>query len=338
VLLVVFDFAVPRQEWIWRQTPRSQAGIIDALESQVIDHADRQVILFMGSSRMRDAVIPRQVEHELNLPTASVLNLGLNAGTPFDALVLYRRNRDRLRRARVLVFGIEDWYLNAAMAPNERDRRFASLGERLGVFTWDHTASLLLGWVWHACDARDAIHRYLTRLSFGAAPQLALAADGRIQWRDQELHTGPADADVNADLAWFYHDYTFSDGRIRQMRALIEMAQDDGLQVMIVQLPWRDTYVDQLQTKHPEAYRRYHQLAASLTQAFPGAAAYMIERASALAIPPTHYYDYGHLTIDGARTMTTHLTDLLRRQYARIWPRDEPATGQPLADQIKASP
>lgn len=317
LLLAVFDVAVARQDWIWSHVPRSQAGIVDALESKVIARADEPVVLFMGSSRMRDAVIPSLAAQQLGLPPGSVLNLGLNAGTPFDALVLYRRNRAQLRRARVLVFGVEDWYLNAGMPPNERDRRFASLSERLGVFTPDQTASMLLGWTWGAYDARGALHRYVSRLGYDAAPELAIAADGRIQWRESEEHTGPEEVSVEGDLNWMYQRYTPKRGRMDHLRTLIDMAKEDGLQVVIVQIPWRDSYVNRLEEKYPDAMKHYRQTIAAFTGSLPDVSTDIVERASTLNIPPTHYYDYGHLTINGAQTMTTHLVEMLRKRFAQ---------------------
>ena len=44
----------------------------------------------------------------------------------------------------------------------------------------------------------------------------------------------------------FYEGFAPSQGRIRQLQGLIDDARADGKAVMIVRLPWRDAYVDEV--------------------------------------------------------------------------------------------
>ncbi|MCA9537262.1 MAG: hypothetical protein KC620_00155, partial [Myxococcales bacterium] len=133
-LLAAFEIGVARDERIWSAAPRTASGVFAVLEAQVIEPAEAPQVVLLGSSRVRDAVPPRALEAALGLPRGAVLNLGLTSGTPLDALTLYRRHRDKLGRARVLLLGVEDWYLNGAMPPTDRERRFATWAERVGDY------------------------------------------------------------------------------------------------------------------------------------------------------------------------------------------------------------
>ena len=135
-LLTVFEFAVARADWFWGWIPFSQVGVIDALERQVLPKSE-PLILFMGSSRVRDAIAPRTLEKRLRLPRGSVLNVGLTMGTPFDAKILYERNRDKLSRAQLVFFGVEPFQLDVHNRPTERILRYGSLSDRLKFMSRD---------------------------------------------------------------------------------------------------------------------------------------------------------------------------------------------------------
>src|SRR5882762_9647086 len=113
VVLLLIDVFVARTDWIWARAPDSQGGMLDAVEAMIIRPAPPPRVLIMGSSRIHDAVLPRTMERILGLSEGTVLNLGISAGTPFDALTLYRRNRDQLRHAKAIVIGTDDWQMNA---------------------------------------------------------------------------------------------------------------------------------------------------------------------------------------------------------------------------------
>ncbi|MCB9549894.1 MAG: hypothetical protein H6706_29150 [Myxococcales bacterium] len=306
-LLLLVELGVARPDWLWRLVPRSGAGIVDVLETRVIARAEAPQIIVMGSSRVRDALSPRDLERALRLPTGAVLNLGLTSGTPFDAVTLYRRNRAKLRTARLLLVGLEDWYLNGAMAPTERDRRFADLSERWSDWDGELRLSLLLGYVWRTYDARDVIRETLQALARRRVRDVPLAPDGRLLWRADEPQTGPVDVDVLAELDGFFRDDRPGLGRRAQLARLIALAQADGLEVRLLRVPWRDAYLDARHTRHPAADARWRAWIDSLTPPPLGA-----ERASAVGLLPTDFVDYGHLAGRGATLFASLIADQLR--------------------------
>lgn len=307
-LLLAVEFGLARQDWVWTWVPASNSGIVEAMESQVIATAPPPQVLLMGSSRIRDGVAPRQLEQALGLPEGSALNLGLTRGMPYDAALLYKRNRERFKGARLLVLGVEDWNFNAALSPNERYRRFATLSERVGVYNGDWTRSLVAGWVWRTYDAQGPLRRLLKSAARGRQTQLPLAEDGRIKWRAKEKQTGPEVVDVSLDVKRAYRHYTRRQGLEDQLRALVAMAREDGVEVLLVQVPLRDAYLARAQEDYPEGLQLYRDALAS----FEGVSQEIWWESSALGIRQDWYYDYGHLTPPGAKVFTQALAQRAR--------------------------
>ena len=108
-------------------------------------------------------------------------------GSAFDALTIYRRNRSTLSHAKILVVGIEDRTFNAGWAPNDRDRRYMTLRERIGPYDRDHTLSLVAGWVWRTYDARGPLQGAIKSMIKGQKKTLPITEDGRVKWRDDEV-------------------------------------------------------------------------------------------------------------------------------------------------------
>ncbi|MEZ4474741.1 MAG: hypothetical protein R3F60_28925 [bacterium] len=306
-ILLLVELGVARPDWLWKLVPRSGAGIIDVLEARVIAHADAPRIVVLGSSRVRDALSPRDLERALGLSTGAVLNLALTSGTPFDALTLYRRNRATLRKAKFLLVGVEDWYLNGAMVPTERDRRFATLAERWGDWDGELRLSLLLGFVWRTYDARDVIRETLQAVARRGVRDVPLGPDGRLRWRADDPQTGPVDVDVVTELDGFFREDRPGQGRVAQLDRLIALARADGVEVRLLRVPWRDAYLDARRTRHPAADARWRAYVDGLSPPALGA-----ERASAIGLLPTDFVDYGHLAGRGATLFASLVADQVR--------------------------
>jgi hypothetical protein len=94
---------------------------------------------------------------------------------------------------------------------------------------------------------------------------------------------------------------------------LIALARADGLDVVVVQMPLRDAYVEQAQRRYPDALRQYAELLGSLG---PEVAVWRYDRASSLGIQDRWFYDYGHMTTRGAEVMTRALGERLKARLA----------------------
>lgn len=313
-LLAIVEW-VARSDALWRRVPDSMVGAFTGIEEVVLSRAPVPEVVFVGSSRMRDAVDPRRLEAALELPRGGVLNLGLTGGTPFEALLFYERHRALLGRARVLVVGVEDWYWNAGFPPDEVERLHATFADRWRWFQRRGKLDDLAGGAWRTLEAQDTLLRFGVSLVRGVEP-LRFVED-RLVWRtpNQILEVGPATVDLAPTLEHLMQSYAAGPAYEPELDRLLEMARADGLTVVITQAPLRDAYVDLVHERVPGAQPLLRERVAAIAAAHH-ARVELFERASDLGLPDDRFYDYGHVTEDGCRRLVpiwARVADAARR-------------------------
>ncbi|NOX59832.1 MAG: SGNH/GDSL hydrolase family protein [Planctomycetes bacterium] len=310
-ILLLFEFAVARQDWLWTVVPRSETGVAFAMEKDVIDKAADPRIIFMGSSRVRDAIAPRQLESELGLPTGSVLNLALTGGTSLDALRQYRRHREKFSQARLVVLSIETWQFAEGLPPSSRDRCFGSLSDRLKWFKGSERLSLLVGFVWRTFDARVQIKGVLLAPLLGKTGDLPIADDGRVVWRKKEMDEGPEQITFAHRLRGQFGGFKLGHRQVAALEECISLIRKDGPEVMVFHPPLRDAYIAAWKAEYPEAYATVHQA----IDAMDNVSLRYFEKASEVGIPDKYFYDYCHLTRFGTKIMTARMAEIIREEY-----------------------
>lgn len=323
VLLAAVEFGFARQTWLWAAFPKSPSGIVDVMEEQVLAPADDPVIVILGNSRTRDAVVPAIVEDGLGLPRRAVLNMSLTAGEPFDSYVLYKRNREKLRRASLIVLAVEEWQLQDSREISERYRRFAALRDRIRYPDRRLKSSLVAGWLWRTFDARKPIGRFIKELILRTDRSAPIGEDGRVVWRVDDPEVGPEEVDLTADLERTYCDFRpermMNSLGFKYLERTIHMAEQDGLAVALISPPYRDAFAEAREEycgeDADEVFRRAIWLLAGEHQ---GVRVLLNERASVLGIPDVYYLDYGHMLEHGAEIYSHLLANWLRETYPEL--------------------
>ena len=303
---------------LWRAFPDSQVGAYLAVEDHFRSQPARPRVVFLGSSRMRDAVAPRIVEDALGLPAGAVANLALTSGTAFDALRMYDRNLDRFTGATVAVVGIEDWWFNATRSFESMNRvRFAAgLWERLRYPGLAPKSDLVLGWLWRTWDARYVLRAYIDTFSF--PPQGALRpADaaplddwGRIGARQNESGVARA-ADVERAAQEYLGDYRLDGFSLWALDRLVSKLRGAGMTVVVIRLPLRPEYRMLAARRYAGPEAQWH----AAVQATTGMEIFEPE-AAALGLGETDFVDYGHLARPGTAKLSRALAGWLRRHAA----------------------
>ncbi|MCC7407269.1 MAG: hypothetical protein IT442_04310 [Phycisphaeraceae bacterium] len=324
-LLTVVEVGFARQEWLWSKFPKSPSGIIDVLEDKVIKPAGDPVVIVLGNSRTRDAVIPIVMEQELGLERGEVLNLSVTAGEPFDSFVLYERNRDTMRKANLVVLAVEEWQLNDDRAISERYRRFASLQDRLSYPDRQLKSSLVAGWLWRTFDARKPLGRLAKEMVLSADRSAPIGDDGRVVWRTDDPELGEPEIELKADLERAYGGFVA--GRMKQttgyeyLRRVIKMASEDNVAVALVSPPHRDAFIDLLpDVRGAVADVAFQDVLTDLAAQGDNIEVSVITRASELDMPDTYFVDYGHMVKRGAEVYTEYLSRWLRENYDEALP------------------
>jgi hypothetical protein len=275
----------------------------------------KPLVLFTGSSRVRDAIAPRTLEKSLGLPEGSVLNLGLTMGTPFDTEILYLRNRDKLRQAKLVFFGVEPYQLDYHNRPTERILRYGTLRDRLKLIDEDDAAYRVAGYLWRTLDTGPAIQRFI-KSWFKAQPELQpIAADGRVQWRTKAQNKVARRRSVRAEARRFFYRWRYSPNRQRKLRELIELFEEDGMTVVVFQVPARDRFWSYAQKKYPKKIKSY---STHVREAAAGHDVFLFWDGKGQGLRPRNFYDYGHLKPGPARRFTRKMGALIKKHYPEL--------------------
>ena len=314
-ILAIVEFGVVRSDWFWKRIPNSVAGVIDAVEDEVISQHRGQPIevLLLGNSRLLDAVPPRELEQQLGLSEESILNLSMTGGTPFDLRRLYEANRESLKQAKVVVIDFELTYLNGGVALNDRVQRTASLTDRVDLFAGKRELlPALIGWVWRAYGVRGSFAGGLWQLARPTNQPSPIADDGRINWPPNEdvgvRHDDQSYIEQRA-MALAFSPPEFSVWK-QQQSALIRMLKEDGAIIVLTHVPLRTAIVDHARRRYA---LNYEQLVDEWKQhAKKCDSMLFIDRGEAIGVTDGEFYDYGHLRSTGASAFTMKLSEHLR--------------------------
>jgi hypothetical protein len=296
---------VVRSNAFWGRVPDSMVGAYGGIQHEIIEKAPiTPEIVFLGSSRMRDAVDPRQLEGAMALRPHAVMNLGLTGGTPYEALSYYERNRALLGRAKVVVIGVEDWYWNGSFPPDEVERLDATFGTRITWYERRHELGDVIGGLWRTTEVRDELPKWA--ISFVRRPVPPRFVDDRLIWRPASatLEVGPEETDVAAAVSDLLQNYRPAPAYESSLTRLFELLEADHVRVIVVQLPMRAAYYDAVQRAYPRAQPYMAERIDALAKRFHFAVQ-IFTRGTDLGITDNRFYDYGHLTEDGCRRMTS---------------------------------
>lgn len=310
LLLAVVEFGLARNESVWGYVPHSDVGVIDVLEQEVLAKAVANElppkVVFFGNSRTRDAFAPRILEAKMHLEEGEVVNLALTRGTPFDAEMLYRRNRELLGQAKLVFFGVDVVQLDGALPLNERVRRLASFKDRLVRFSGSERIDLAAGYFWRTYDARDALRRLAKSFYKGAPEGLPISKDGRIEWRNRSVNRRAARRSMSSFAKQHFANYQRDEHRRAQLQTFVELLESDGVRVVILQVPVKSGYAGAVRRRYMSALSAYED---DVMRTVGDRQSLFWFDAGFAGLKDGHFHDYGHVNDTGARLLSQRLGD-----------------------------
>ncbi|MBI2301548.1 MAG: hypothetical protein HYU66_21810 [Armatimonadetes bacterium] len=309
-ILLAVEFGLARQDWFWNGYGNMAGNAVRLRIDAINEATPGPAIVVMGSSRIRDAVLPEALEARLRLPAGSVYNLAMGGGTPFAGLTIYRAARPKLRQARLLVYGLDDFDVSAGYGVDATDRRYATLAERLRDYDPPQRPSLVTGWFYRTADVQNLLQHFAARLG-RPDPRMSFSLlPGR---RVREQNDPPIDprSDVSQMVGEFYRDWAPGFGRLRQLERLAYLARADGLTVMVVSVPLYGGYRRLANERCPEAEPQFRSCLQRLRD--DGLPVYDWRDDEALGWPITAFHDSTHVGVDGVPLMTDLLVDAIAR-------------------------
>jgi hypothetical protein len=316
VILAAVEVFVARSDWIVRRFPATSVGVVAALESDVIEGSEPDVIC-LGNSRLRDAIAPRVMERELGVSEGKVLNLALTGGTPYDSLVMYRRNSGCLGKARLLIVDFEYHYFARRVSLSPRVSRFATFEDRRRLFrSWHELAPACVGCVWRTFGMREYLRALIVNRPTAGA--VVIGDDGRVVWRNPEADSGIDIDRDNAKAAGSYGTDEIDYGYARELQRLIALAKEDGLFVVLLHVPLRQGFVRYLNETCPACYqqcrREFHEMRSGADLIIDW------EHGGEIGIGDKEYYDWGHVTDAASRRIGSQIARQLRKSIPDTTP------------------
>ena len=266
-------------------------------------------VLLMGSSLMRYGLIEDQVAAAAGVPPGQVVNLALENGSAWDALVLLRRNPKLAASARLIIYAIHPGEINPGSRARWIDNYYqlSTLGEKLIADRWSDRLRLVLDWAWPYQSQRRDLVTWLAGLGGqtgytdpdGLRPAWNPGLFQRLKARSPIYQRPPAPE----DLAGI--DVRVSGQHLRHLTDFIDFCRQRGIRLHLLTTPTRRVY-DRVVASTDSLRAGLSQFELLLDSLGVGASLFHKPPAR-LAIglnDKEDFLDYCHLTPDGARKLT----------------------------------
>lgn len=283
---------------------QSQMGEIFFMEQQVLPKFNAPKIVFLGSSRIRRAIVPKLLDQKLNLPEGSTINLGLAMARVYESLFFYERNQEKLKHAKVVVFNTDEWHLSTG--PRMKNALYEIHGpllERLRFPEEQRTRLFMDGLL----NQRLELQLIPGALFGRKHDEQTLALD------ENKQVLAPARADKKftgsyKEVETFYHNFNVHPVMVGHIRHLAELVRANGSQFVLMQLPNRASYQAQVQSTHSEDFAAERVALVNLAKELHVPLHFYL-LPEELGLSDNDYEDYGHLKPAGARIVTEKIAE-----------------------------
>lgn len=305
IFLGVLDFGLSRADWPYRKNPSSYVGTFLAQEKALRNDPVPPRIIILGNSRSKCGLLPQEMEHLLGLPKGAVLNLSIESGDHYDNYIFQERNREQMKPARLLIYAVDAYEWNANFPFSERFHHFAGFTDRLNL---EPSVLSLFGWFFRTEEKAALYQAIFRRINGRLVSALRLTRQTEVDDPPVNQSKPPAPlGPVEGRVSFWYKDFRLSPKRQALLQEVVATAREDGQQVVILQLPFRDEYMREVSRAHTSDYDAYQRSIRSLD----GVRINLFETASACGLEPSDFKDWDHLDTTGAEKFTRVWCDWL---------------------------
>jgi hypothetical protein len=280
----------------------SRQGEIFFMEKEVLSKFNAPEIVFLGSSRIRRAIIPAKLDEQLGKAKGSTINLGLAMARPYESLYLYERNETALKSAKLVVFNVDEWFVSSGpKMSNSLYETHGPLVERLYFPERMRTRLFLDG-----------------LLTMKLVPGAVFGRKNDVQNlkldANNQVVPPPGEGKLEAygdHVAMFYDRFDINAVMLGHIEKLAEKVKANGGRFVLLQLPNRAAYQIEVEKTHRAEYDReraaLETLAAKLSVPL-----WAYRLPEEIGLNDDDYEDYGHMTPGGAAKTTKFIGDKIR--------------------------
>ena len=290
---------------------QSRQGEVFFMEDEVLSKFKAPQIVFLGSSRIRRAIVPKQLDRQLGLPDGSTINLGLAMARVYESLYLYERNQEQLKHAKIVVLNVDEWHLSTGpKMSNTLYETHAPLLERLR-FPDEQRTRLFL----------DGLLNMRLKLRLVPAAILRRKHDKQaLKLNDDNQVLPPARAEklasYNDQIEMFYDKFNVHEVMLSHIERLAELVRANGGKFVLMQLPNRASYQAEVERTHGAEFIREHDALEALVKKM-GVPLHFYRAPEELGLSDSMYEDYGHIKPDGAKIVTEKVGAWIAKELAQ---------------------
>ncbi|MEI6234418.1 MAG: hypothetical protein WCT04_15305 [Planctomycetota bacterium] len=289
----------------------SRQGEVFFMEREVLSKFDAPKIVFLGSSRIRRALVPAKLDEQLGLKKGSTVNLGLAMARVYESLYLYERNEAKLRSAEIVVLNLDEWHVSTGPAmSNTLYETHGPISERLHFPERIRTKMLFDGLL-----TMRVKMKLVPGAIFGRkddVQNLKLDENNQIlpPPRAEKLET------YGGQIKMFYDRFDVSPVLLGHIEQLAKKVQANGRTFVLLQLPNRTAYQVEVDRTHKQDFE--NEVAAVRALATKLNVPFLFYRSPVeIGLTDANYEDYGHMKPDGAAITTRFLGDRLLELRAK---------------------
>ena len=317
----------------------SRLGFRGFMEHEVLPKFDAPQIAIVGTSRAADAINPKALDAALGLPEFSTVNLSIFGSRTSDWLDIYQRNRAKLSHLKLLIVVVDEWSFSSGVGNDEQfclDAPFADRWNFVPPSYFDHLRErspeqkkrfeewidflqlkrkrLLADWVFNM------------RLKLGFVP-FAIAKSLHLGKKREPVfdlfhmvRSTTAETGKEAEDPKNYHErirnfYKFFDTHpiyVRHIEDLARLVKEDGGRLVLVHLPNRHSYQNEVEKLFPLEYAQHIFQAGELAKRI-GAPFYSSRFPEDIGLADDDYEDYCHLAMSGTEICTKWIGELIKK-------------------------
>jgi hypothetical protein len=322
----------------------SRLGLAQFMSREVLPQFKAPRIVLLGTSRGADAVMPTRLDEKLGLPEHSTVNLSMIASHSSDWLALYQANRAKLSKTKVLFCLVDEWIFSSGFVNDEHYCLTAPWSER-----WSYTQGTVVPEVANETAehkrVREADYRehlrtrrdcllldglFAMRLKLGQLPMaIGRALDwGKMRRPKYNLDTQMVRSNVGKnmrnpvnDVAHYrerieltYKHFDIHPAYVRCIAELARLAKEDGVKFVLLSLPNRGRYQDEVERLQPEAFALYAKTLSDLA-AREHVQLIFKKYPKEIGLTDTDYEDYGHMLTSGSVGCTDWLAQTIKDEH-----------------------
>jgi hypothetical protein len=215
-------------------------------QTLIRDNRTPPLIALMGNSLMRYGLLEKQVAAAAGVRPEEVINLGVENGSAWGALVLMRRNPQLAASLRLIIYAIQPAEIDRGSRTRWIDSFYqnSTLADRWMEDGWSDRAKLLLDWGWPFHSQRRDLTTWLAGIRgdigysdpSGLKPAWHSPLFDRLRARSSKYEQSP-DPITIANITG-----PLSRRHIGHLNDLIALCREHGIRVHFITTPTRNVY------------------------------------------------------------------------------------------------